>query len=181
MAAVRSVSPAGCARMIAAPSPDVLHSALAPVEELRGEHSQLVSSVRESFAALETLHDDLTEWQRELTREQAEFDQRAAAEADAQSQLAAAQVELQALRQRAEDLSSALEAERQRNADESRAWTDELRDMRRLLERHTAMLASLGAEATAASDAETPVENDGASTAESGRAGSNRRSRRGGT
>jgi chromosome segregation ATPase len=146
--------------MIAAPSPDILHTALAPVEELRGEHSQLETSVRESFAALETLHDELTEWQRELTREQAEFDQRAAAEADAESQLVAAQAELQPLRQRAEELASALDAERKRHADQTCAWADELRDRRRLLEPHTEMLASLGAEATAECDASTISETD---------------------
>ena len=169
--------------MIAAPSPDILHAALAPVEELRGEHSQLESSVRESFAALETLHDELTEWQRELTREQAEFDQRAAAEADAESQLAIAQSELQTLRQRAEDLARALDAERQRNVDESGIWADELRDMRRLLERHSAMLVSLGAEAPDEGDPDALGENDDDSSAaaEPGRGATTRRARRGST
>lgn len=167
--------------MIAAPSPDILHSTLAPVDELRGEHSQLESSVRESFAALETLHDDLAEWQRELTREQAEFDQRAAAEADAESQLAAALAELQSLRQRAGDLELALEVERQRNSDQAGAWVDELRDLRRLLERHTTMLATLGAEAPAEADVAICVEPDNRSTARAGRGGAGRRSRRGGT
>lgn len=73
--------------MNASPSLEILHAALGPVEELRGDHSQLESTVRESLAELETLHDELTQWQRDLTRQQAELDQRTAAAAE-QSQLA---------------------------------------------------------------------------------------------
>jgi hypothetical protein len=68
--------------MNAAPSLEILHAALGPVEDLRGDHSQLESTVRESLAELETLHDELTQWQRDLTRQQAELDQRAAAAAE---------------------------------------------------------------------------------------------------
>lgn len=68
--------------MNAAPSLEILHAALEPVEELRGDHSQLESTMRESLAELETLHDELTQWQRDLTRQQAELDQRAAAAAE---------------------------------------------------------------------------------------------------
>lgn len=68
--------------MIAAPSPEILYAALEPVEGLRGDHSQLESTVRESLAELETLHDELTQWQRDLTRQQAELDQRVAATAE---------------------------------------------------------------------------------------------------
>jgi chromosome segregation ATPase len=68
--------------MNAVPSLEVLHAALGPVEELRGDHSQLESTMRESLAELETLHDELTQWQRDLTRQQAELDQRAAAAAE---------------------------------------------------------------------------------------------------
>lgn len=72
--------------MVEAESLDALRSALVPVEALRGEQSELESWVRESFAALEALHDELSEWQRELAREQAELDQREAAVADAEAQ-----------------------------------------------------------------------------------------------
>lgn len=68
--------------MKAAPPLEILHAALEPVEELRGDHSQLESTVRESLAELEMLHDELTQWQRELTRQQAEVDQRTAAAAE---------------------------------------------------------------------------------------------------
>ncbi len=52
-------------------------------EVLAGEHSQLESWVSESFAAMEALHGELSDWQRELTRQQALLDQREAALADA--------------------------------------------------------------------------------------------------
>lgn len=68
--------------MVEAPSIDALRSTLAPVEALRGEHSQLESSVVEAFASLESMHVELAEWQRELTRRQAELDQREAAVSD---------------------------------------------------------------------------------------------------
>lgn len=68
--------------MIAAPSINAVRDALAPVEALRGEHSELESSVRESFAALDALHGELSEWQRELTRQQAALDQREAGLSD---------------------------------------------------------------------------------------------------
>jgi hypothetical protein len=48
-------------------------------EALAGEHSQLESWVSESFAAMEILHGELSDWQRELTQQQALLDQRKAA------------------------------------------------------------------------------------------------------
>jgi peptidoglycan hydrolase CwlO-like protein len=75
--------------MVEAPTADVFRSALAPVQALRGEHSQLETWVRESFATLEALQNDLEEWQRELTRQQAELDQRAAGIADAERECVA--------------------------------------------------------------------------------------------
>jgi chromosome segregation ATPase len=71
--------------MVEAPSIEALRSALAPVEALRGEQSQLETFVGESFASLDALHGELAEWQRDLTRRQAELDQREAALADAES------------------------------------------------------------------------------------------------
>lgn len=64
--------------MFASPSIDALRDAIAPMEALRGEQSQLETWVRESFAALDALHADLNEWQRDLTRQQALLDQREA-------------------------------------------------------------------------------------------------------
>jgi hypothetical protein len=58
---------------------ETLRSALAPVEALRGEHSQLESWLCESFTAIDALHDELSDWQRDLTRQQALLDQREAA------------------------------------------------------------------------------------------------------
>jgi chromosome segregation ATPase len=58
---------------------ETLREALAPVEALRGEHSQLESWVRESFTAMDALHGELSDWQRDLTRQQAQLDQREAA------------------------------------------------------------------------------------------------------
>lgn len=88
--------------MVEPPSIDALRSALAPVEALRGEQSELEAWVRESFTTLESLHDELTEWQRELTRQQAQLDQREAGAADAaalQAELIKAQDEARQLEQ----------------------------------------------------------------------------------
>ncbi|HEX6962594.1 MAG TPA: hypothetical protein VF175_12050 [Lacipirellula sp.] len=58
-------------------------SATTTLESLRaalaGEHSQLESWVQESFSAMDSLHSELAEWQRELTRQQAALEQREAA------------------------------------------------------------------------------------------------------
>jgi chromosome segregation ATPase len=58
---------------------ETLREALAPVEALRGEQSQLETWVRESFSAMDALHGELSDWQRDLTRQQAVLDQREAA------------------------------------------------------------------------------------------------------
>lgn len=107
--------------MSLATSIETLRSALAPVEALRGEHSQLESWLCESFTAIDALHGELSDWQRDLTRQQALLDQREAA-----------------LREGSENGAEALAAERERADDERRRWTDELREMRRLLERVSA-------------------------------------------
>jgi DNA repair exonuclease SbcCD ATPase subunit len=175
--------------MVEAASIEGLRTALAPVEELRGGHSELEASVLESFAALEALHGELSEWQRELTRQQAELDQREAAVNDAECvapdsqptdvdrriaemrdesrqleaenaeqlqaindldrQLVAAQAELRTVRKHSEELLAALETERERAVDEHRQWHGDLREMRSLLQAHSQMLVSLGAEPVA--------------------------------
>jgi chromosome segregation ATPase len=48
-------------------------------EALAGEHAQLESWLRESFAAMDALYGELYEWQRDLTGQQAQLDQREAA------------------------------------------------------------------------------------------------------
>jgi chromosome segregation ATPase len=70
---------------------ETLREALAPVEALRGEQSELESWVRESFATLDSLHGELSDWQRDLTRQQALLDQRQAAADDASQHLAHAE------------------------------------------------------------------------------------------
>lgn len=83
--------------LLRAPFP--LMSATESLESLRetldGEHSQLETCVRESFAAMETLHAELSEWQRDLTREQAALDQREAAVSEAESRESAAVARLE--------------------------------------------------------------------------------------
>ena len=169
--------------MLEPPSIDALRSALAPVEALRGEQSELESWVRESFSTLESLHHELSEWQRELTRQQAQLDQREAGVAEAATlqtqlaqaqedarqleqenaeqlqktdelrrQLAAVQAELRLTRKHTEELTEAMDIEREREFDQHRLWTGELRDMRRLLSRQSEMLVSLGAAAPADED-----------------------------
>jgi chromosome segregation protein len=168
--------------MIEVPALDAVRSALAPVEELRGEQSPLETWMRESFATLESLHDELSEWQRELARQQEELDQNGSSGQDGASpsgaveelqdrlarsqdavrqledenaeqlhaiaeldrQLIAAEAELRATRAAVEELSAALEAERQRSLEEQRLWAGELRELRVLLERQGEVLASLG-------------------------------------
>jgi chromosome segregation ATPase len=100
--------------MLQPPSLDAVHSGLDPVEALRGEQSQLEAWVRESTTALEALNDELTEWQRDLTRQQAELDQREAALCEAES-LATSEGRTVAV----------LEAELTRVRDESRQLEEE--------------------------------------------------------
>jgi chromosome segregation ATPase len=69
--------------MASPPTIDLSSLALDPVEALRGEQSQLEDWMRESLAALESMHGELAEWQRDLTRRHAELDPRAAAVAEA--------------------------------------------------------------------------------------------------
>lgn len=71
--------------MVEAPSIEDLRIALEPVEALRGEHSQLETWVLDAIASLESMHVDLAEWQRDLTRRQAALDQREAAVWDGES------------------------------------------------------------------------------------------------
>ena len=151
--------------MVESPSIEALREALAPVEALRGEQSQLESWIRESFAAIDALHGDLSEWQRELTRQQALLDQREAALQDAsegrepkavaalERQLAESQNEARQLEEEnAEQLQAIEELERQisvlqvelrlvtEHAEEQRKWTSEVRELRTLLERRVASL-----------------------------------------
>jgi chromosome segregation ATPase len=72
-------APANRTAMSATTSIETLRRALAPVEALRGEHSQLESCLGESFTAIDALHGELSDWQRDLTRQQAVLDQREAA------------------------------------------------------------------------------------------------------
>jgi len=71
---------------------------------------------------------------------------------DLDRQLVAAQSELRVLRKQVEDVTVALETERERNVDEHRLWTSELREMRRLLEKQAEALQWL-------SGGEAPDEN----------------------
>ncbi|HMP04904.1 MAG TPA: hypothetical protein PJ982_01020 [Lacipirellulaceae bacterium] len=131
-----------------APTLVALDSALVPVDQLRGEHSQLEDSVRESFAAIETLHTELSQWQQELVRQQEALDQRVAALA----------LENASSGSTVDELASLLEAERKRAADERRLWLGELRGIRRLLSRQESMLTSLGASSPVEGDEDEEVE-----------------------
>jgi chromosome segregation ATPase len=48
---------------------------LKPVEALRDDQTQLEAWVHQSFAALERLHSELDQWQRELTKQQVDLDE----------------------------------------------------------------------------------------------------------
>lgn len=97
--------------MVEAPALDAVRSALAPVEELRGEQSPLETWMRESFATLESLHDELSEWQRELARQQEELDQRVAAAQDGAMAPSSAVEELQDRLARSQDAHRQLQEE----------------------------------------------------------------------
>jgi chromosome segregation ATPase len=149
---------------------DTLREALAPVEALRGEQSELEAWVRESFATLDALHGELSDWQRDLTRQQALLDQRQAAADDAgdvaeqlaeyERRLAEAEDERRQLEaENAEQLQTLEEVERQlavakaelrilhrdvhEHAEERRQWLAELRDMRRTVESQGVLLQQL--------------------------------------
>jgi chromosome segregation ATPase len=154
--------------MVESRSIETLRDALAPVEALRGEQSQLESWIRESFAAMDSLHSELSEWQRELTRQQALLDQREAAPQDAsqsresetvaalERQLAASRNDVRQLEEEnAEQLQAVEELERQvsvltaelrlvtKHAEEQQKWTYEVQELRRLLERQVGALDRL--------------------------------------
>ena len=163
---------------------DTLREALAPVEALRGEQSELESWVRESFATLDALHGELSDWQRDLTRQQALLDQRQAAADDAgdvaeqlaeyERRLAEAENEYRQLEsENAEQLQTLEEVERQlavakaelrvlhreghEHVEERRQWLAELRDMRRTVESQGVLLQRLS---------ERPAEGEGVGAAE---------------
>jgi chromosome segregation ATPase len=74
---------------------DSLHATMEPMESLHGEHSQLEGWVHDSFAALEKLHSELTEWQSELARKQTELDLREDAVMRSESQTVSGDAEEQ--------------------------------------------------------------------------------------
>jgi chromosome segregation ATPase len=155
--------------MVETPSIESLRQALAPVEALRGEQSQLETWVRESFSTMDALHGELSDWQRDLTRQQALLDQREAALADLtqaheaeavaklEQQLAQARDETRQLEdENSEQLQALEELDRQlaivkaelrmanKHADElSRNLSAELQALRRLLEWQGTMLDQL--------------------------------------
>jgi chromosome segregation ATPase len=110
--------------MLRPPSIDALRTALEPVEALRGEHSQLEASVRDSFAALEALHNELSEWQRELTREQAQLDQREAKVNDAEAAERHAEIELMELRRQFAESRQQMQQLEAENAEQLQAMDD---------------------------------------------------------
>lgn len=149
---------------------DTLREALAPVEALRGEQSELESWVRESFATLDALHGELSDWQRDLTRQQALLDQRQAAVDDAgetlaqiaeyEQRLAEADQQYRQLEgENAEQLQTLEEVEQQlaaakaelrvmhrdghEHVEERRQWLAELRELRRTMEAQGSLLQRL--------------------------------------
>ncbi|MBL9164682.1 MAG: hypothetical protein JNL18_18280 [Planctomycetaceae bacterium] len=149
---------------------DTLREALAPVEALRGEQSELESWVRESFATLDSLHGELSDWQRDLTRQQALLDQRQAAVDDAgdalaqvaeyRQRLADAENEYRQLEaENAEQLRTLEDVERQlavakvemrllhrdahEHREERREWLAGLSDMRRSMESQGTLLQQI--------------------------------------
>lgn len=156
--------------MVELRSIETLREALAPVAALRGEQTAFEAWIRESFAALDALHGELSDWQRDLTRQQAQLDQRQAAFDDAGAAAARLAEFERSLAEECE-LSQRLEAEnaeqldtleelqqqlaaakaelrtRARDAEEHeeqrREWLAELRGMRRTIEQQAELLLRL--------------------------------------
>lgn len=53
-----------------------LHTTLEPLDFLQSEQVELSTWIHDSFAALEKLHEELTQWQNELARKETELDLR---------------------------------------------------------------------------------------------------------
>src|SRR6185295_10067654 len=98
-----------------------------------------------SGATAESLQQKLAKSQEEARQLEQENAEQLQALDDLERQLVAAQAELRTVRMHGDEVALALETERERAADEQRQWGGELRDMRRLLLQHNAMLISLGA------------------------------------
>jgi chromosome segregation ATPase len=164
---------------------DTLRQALAPVEALRGEQSELESWVRESFATLDSLHGELSDWQRDLTRQQALIDQRQAAADDAgdalaqiaeyEQRLAEADQQYRQLEaENAEQLQTLEEVEQQlaaakaelrvlhrdghEHVEERRQWLAELRELRRTAEAQSSLLQRLAERPAEEGDGDGAVE-----------------------
>jgi chromosome segregation ATPase len=137
------------------PSIGTLRSAHDPVEALRGEQSELESWIRESTAALEAMHDELAEWQRDLARQQAALDQREASVADAE--LSTASDELAALTAELEQARADVRRLENERAEQQQSFGAELGGIRQLLERHSRLLESLGAAVPADADPAEPT------------------------
>ncbi len=88
-----------------------LHEVLAPLGVLRTENEDLGDWIHDSFAALEKLHEELTQWQSELARKETELNLRADAlekspriETEIQHHLAQLEEELEAAKEEARKL-----------------------------------------------------------------------------
>jgi hypothetical protein len=215
---------------------------LMPVEALRDEHTQLEAWVHQSFSALERLHSELDEWQRELTEQQADLDSNLANKVGSSEQFrqleqerdlalqeacqlettllqcqaslaalesnqnsaneqqqqlsqqyeqacqeqtqvlkevhqmeeentaqaqeleeleraaAAAQAELNAVREHSEQLSQSLKSEQLRSAEQQEQWSSELKEMRLLLGRQCDLLARGSEETSTQASMEAKIE-----------------------
>jgi len=202
------VSIAGHLAMSLAETIESLRGSLQPIEELRDEQSQLEGWVQESFVSLEKLHEELSDWQGELVRQETEIDLREDALGKAQKLEGGLSEEVQQLRQqltdarhellqleeengqqleeledlerqqallqaevktahsRADELAAELQEEKQRYSEQQQQWTNELRQMRQLLEHQGTLLENLVENDSSPAPVETVCEPVPAETVE---------------
>lgn len=161
-----------------------LHEALQPLGNLHAESEELGAWIHDSFAALEKLHEELTQWQSELARKETELDLREDAAAagkpvppsvaqsqqakELQRELATAQAkaqefqtELATAHQRIKQLEA---AQRDRKAAGDTPWQDQFAALRKLLEENfehiTRQLDSLQSEEPTGSAAGAQSKSD---------------------
>ncbi len=95
---------------------DSIHEVLEPLQALQTENAELGGWIHDSFSALEKLHEELTQWQSELSRKETDLDLREeavskgkASESDLQQKLTQLELELATARdelQQLEEVSS---------------------------------------------------------------------------
>ena len=179
---------------------EALREAISPVEELRGDGSKIADSVSDSFAELEALHEELDQWQQELTRQQAELDARQSGDQSDLDKLreelaqlekenaeklhaleglerdhASTLAELDELRRKNSEVNQQLDDQRAQANAQHNQWMTELAAMRATLGRHTDLLEHGPGQAMLSQGEPASLENNISRAAELRRRANSRR------